>query len=561
MSAQAPELFFTLFFGDDVADPCRTSPELVTGAAEAALARLLARLGVPAVPRVALEAQPAHAGLRLFAEDVPLPLPESDVRRLARVYAPGGTASERLALIAALVSRAAEANAAHLLGNRQALHWIAEALARRPAAEPIHRYADCTRAVLRAQLAQGIAITDVDTICRHLLEGLKSRRRTAAIAESLIARLQPDTLDIAIEPAYAQLLFDGIGERALPVSGCPLAVRERCEMLRDGLFYELGVRIPPLRIVPDASLPAGAFRLRSGAGGWAPWAGLEPGQLLASAPADTLELHGISGTATTFPPNDSPAAVVPAAAQAELDRIGVGSWDPIGFMVLAAARDIRAQPGVLLDIDAVESSLAQLEQAFPELVYAALEKVSATDLTRVLRRLLASGVSIRNLRSILERLLAYDFVTTDVRREIAFDPRLQIDCRLDPRHEADLVDRYTEFVRAGLQLWLSHRSPGPPGTVVVQLLDPDTVERPVLDELAYRQAYGLGRPLGSARLQAIRDAIRRVADEEPAAILTVPQVASFLRAELHAEFPQLPVLSYQELAWDVSVQPIGRISV
>jgi type III secretion protein V len=332
-------------------------------------------------------------------------------------------------------------------------------------------------------------------------------------------------------------------------------------MLRDGLFYELGVRIPPIRFVPDDTLPAGSFRVHSGAVGWVPWPGLEPGRALVNVDPDTLELHGIGAEGASFPAGGSLAAVVLAADEARVAALGLTTWDPVGHMVLAAARDLRGAAGVLLDIDAVESSLAQLEDAFPELVYAALEKISATDLTRVLRRLLASDVSIRNLRSILERLLAYACVPVDQRREIAFDPRLPIDCRLDTRHEADQVDRYTEWVRSGLQLWLSHRSPGPAGTVVVHLLDPESVERPILDELAYRQAYGLGRPLGSARLQEIRDAVRPVAERGDAAILTVPQVASFLRGELRTEFPQLPVLSYQELAWDVNVQPVGRISI
>jgi hypothetical protein len=555
----SPEHFFTLRFGPELADVCTppaTAAQLTTSA-EHELALLLRRLGIPAAPVVTLEANPLGTGLQLLVEGVPLPVPAAEVRRLEQLH--GG--SDPVRFCTALVARAAEANAAALLGERQSQSWIERALLAHPEAEPIARYAECTRTVLRAQLAQGIPLTDSATICRYLGEGLKSRRRTAAIAESLIARLQPPTLDIDLEPAYARRLLPGFADSPVPAEHCPEPVRQRCDMLRDGLFYELGVRIPPIRFVPDDTLPAGTFRVRSGAVGGVPWPGLEPGRALVSVQPDMLALHGIDAELTSFPANDAPAALIAASDVGTLTALGLATWDPVGHMVLAAARDLRGNAGALLDIDAVESSLAQLEAAFPELVYAALEKISATDLTRVLRRLLASDVSIRNLRSILERLLAYSCVPVDHRREIPFDPRLPIDCRLDPLHPADQVDRYTEFVRSGLQLWLSHRSPGEAGTVLVQLLDPESVEKPILDELAYRQAYGLGRPLGSARLQQLRAAIRPIAEQGNAAILTVPQVASFLRAELRTEFPQLPVLSYQELAWDVNVQPLGRISI
>ena len=509
-----PDLFFTLRYGDDAAGQLANAGGRAASAlGEAALTRLLGRLGVPGSPALALEYAAGNKGVRVYVEDGALPLPDSDVLRLHHLYGPADSPEGAGRVLAAVVARAAEASAAQLVGDRQNLRWIEAALARHPEAEPIARYAECTRAVLRALLAQGIAITDVDTICRYLVEGLTSRRRTAAIAESLIARLQPATLDIEIDPALAERLLPETGAGPRLAMELPEAARAPFELLRDGLFHEAGVRIPPVRIVPAAELPADTFRVRSGAVGWTPW------------PMPDQEQNALE------------------------------------YIALTAARDVRRNAGVLLDIDAVEGALAELEGAFPELVYAALEKVSATDLTRVLRKLLAGDVSIRNFRSILERLLVFDWVATDLSREIVFDTRLPVDCRLDPLHEPDLVDRLAEYVRSGLRTWISYRSRGPDGTLRVRLLDPDTIERPILDELAYRQAGGLGQPLGGERLDAIRQAIADGGDEAPVALLTIPPVASFLRDELRASVPQVPVLSYQELAWDVTVEPVARISL
>ena len=51
------------------------------------------------------------------------------------------------------------------------------------------------------------------------------------------------------------------------------------------------------------------------------------------------------------------------------------------------------------------------------------------------------------------------------------------------------------------------------------------------------------------------------AGAKPPVILTISEVRRYFRKIIELEFPQLAVLSYQELAENLRIQPIARVSV
>jgi flagellar biosynthesis component FlhA len=589
-------VFFTVEYAPALAPLIAATPEAeerVRRTAESALALVLAELGITAPASVALRpgSPPDGFGVRVGGEA--LRLRRDRLRRLFRVMAglgAGTSANEQLRpgewwetlvatarteevratlgqFVVSAVVEAVRTAPDRLLGEDRIRSWIQEACDHPPDAERLGRYVDRTGAVLRAVLAHGLPVADGQTIRRYLVDGMSRERSDEDIAESVIGRLQAATVDVELRPEYADAAL-GLRLRspvvAVDALGDDAEARKRFGLLRDGLFYELGVGVPPIRFKAVDDLPVGAFRIRVGASPFPPWAGLAPGEILVNAPAERLHLLGVdSARPAVNPAHGGDAALVAVESRPTVEAAGLTTWSPVGYVVLAAASDLQSHGGRLLDMDAVESALAQLGTAFPGLVAAVLEKFTAAAVTRVLRRLLADEVSIRNLRAILERLLAYEYVAADTLAEIVLDRRLAIDRLLDPEDEADQADRHTEFVRAGLRSFISHKYSQGSGTLAVWLLDPEGIERPILAELADRQGKGKGQPIGRATLERIRHAVRERRDAGPhrPAILTVNQVATFLRHELRDEFPDIPIMAYQELVDDVSLVPLARIEL
>jgi type III secretory pathway component EscV len=179
-------------------------------------------------------------------------------------------------------------------------------------------------------------------------------------------------------------------------------------------------------------------------------------------------------------------------------------------------------------------------------------------MTRILRHLLDEGISIRDLRTILDGLLAVDGVTTaDVVETIVFSPNTgikfpSVDSR--PVHELR-PEELAECARTVLKRYISHKYTRGGNTLVVYLVEPG-IEKMV------RASTG---PLAQADCDRIIDAVQReVGTSMPSyqmpVILTTMDVRRKLRLLIEAEFPELAVLSYQELSPDMNIQPIARIS-
>src|SRR5262249_1252134 len=100
-------------------------------------------------------------------------------------------------------------------------------------------------------------------------------------------------------------------------------------------FQELGVRLPPVRLVPVHDLEPRQFRVRIGRRGRT-WLGPDPGTS-----------------------SESVADVVSSAIMA----------------------DVRQNAASLIDVDGVEHEMALLAGRFPVLVAAAMERASTTHLT------------------------------------------------------------------------------------------------------------------------------------------------------------------------------------
>jgi type III secretion protein V len=296
---------------------------------------------------------------------------------------------------------------------------------------------------------------------------------------------------IEVSSDLAALLDDGTNAKGEPRDG----VRARASALREEIFAELGVPLPAPRVRVHPGLPARHA---------------------------VISLHEV------------PARVVPLAGAAD---------DAVPETLADEARALlRARAADFLGLAETQRLLDELEQFAPATVRNVVPKpVSLTLLADVLRRLVEEGVSVRDLRAILEALAAVAATEKDALT-------------------------LAELVRGHMRRAITYRLTRGARDLGVLLLDPvieDTVRRHIT-----RTAAGafLTLPPAQARdlLAAVRRAVAEAASAEgraegtPHVVLTQPDVRRFVRKLLEPEQLDVHVVSFAELMPEVSLRPVAR---
>ncbi|GGX75366.1 FHIPEP family type III secretion protein [Saccharospirillum salsuginis] len=195
--------------------------------------------------------------------------------------------------------------------------------------------------------------------------------------------------------------------------------------------------------------------------------------------------------------------------------------------------------GLFMGIQETSNLLNSWNREYPDLIKEILRVVPPQKLTDVLRRLLNENISIRNLRDVFEAI-------TDV-----------------GSREKDVV-MLTEQVRMSLKRHISHRFTNENRSMRAILVHPELEEnlRQAIRESGQQGAQGVSLPPESLKQlqRQITDLTRNQPDRDsPLVMLCSVDVRRHLRRLLEEDHHGLPVLSFQELAGDIQVDPIGRI--
>jgi type III secretion protein V len=303
-------------------------------------------------------------------------------------------------------------------------------------------------------------------------------------------------------------------------------VHQLLNQLRDEIFYELGVRVPGIRVRTHAAyLPEGGYAILldevpAGAGQ------VVPGMLYVLSPPDELSFLDLPLEPTVEPSTGRPISRVAESGRERLEMAQVPTLRP-GELIVEHFRSIlRSRAASLLGVQEVQGLLEGLEAQAPMLTKEALQKVPLPLLTDVLRKLVQEQVSIRNMRVILEALVS-------------------------PTTEGDAT-ALAERCRQALHRYLSHKF-APTGPLFAYLVDPEVEE-------ALRGAGPRGPAPAPERVAEILEGVRRIATEGKAVLLTAPDVRRTLRRLIEGAFPQVAVLTYTELDVDLQIRPLGRLA-
>ena len=409
---------------------------------------------------------------------------------------------------------------------------------------------DQLRSLLAGVLDLRISIADHAVVAQVLQDGVTQKLPPVSISENLIAALRPKVIEVHVPYAYLrQFTLD-----------TPESDHGNFAMMRDGLFYELGLRFPTIRFIPVSNLPPGSLRFRINHLETSPIRGLRLGECLVNDIPDRLQLLGIQGRIMTNPANQSSCSIIHTEDTAIAEKAGLTTWNQMSYVILALSAYLRAHAACFMDTNEIKSNLETLEQAFPQLVEVAKEQFSLELITQTLRHLLEEGISIRNLRQILQAMIDLDFggpryTITDAQQSTNYRPGDE--WFKNPVNLASLV-------RMKMNQYISHKYTRGGNTLVVYLLDHEIEAFLTKDQKG--TAKESGEQLKPLEMDKIISAVRSEIGNLPATaqqpvVLTNSTVRPIFRELIAKEFPNLAVVCYHELSADMNIQPIGRISI
>ncbi|MBU1533117.1 MAG: flagellar biosynthesis protein FlhA, partial [Gammaproteobacteria bacterium] len=121
-----------------------------------------------------------------------------------------------------------------------------------------------------------------------------------------------------------------------------------------------------------------------------------------------------------------------------------------------------------------------------------------------------------------------------------------------------------EYCRMALKRQITYKFCGTSGALSAIVIDPE-IEQVVAEAIQRTEAgsyLALEPDLSREILAAARAAVEpALAAGEPAVLVTSMETRRFVRKLLEVELPGVTVLSYQELAPDLEIQPVARMQL
>lgn len=318
----------------------------------------------------------------------------------------------------------------------------------------------------------------------------------------------------------------------------PELLNQEFAKVRYALLEDLGVPFPGvhLRFILSDSSSHFVTRLHGIIAGKGE---VRAGKLLTSPDTITLDKLGIPFEhAQGFIPEVS-ALWVDAEHAAVLAEHGLMPRSSAEILSHQLSYVLRENADSFIGIQETHQILSEMEPRFGELVKEAQRAVPVNKIADVLRRLVAEGIPVRDMRSILEALVEWgkDFE----------DPEL-----------------LSEKVRTYLKRQISHSFGGEENVIPVYLIDPQTEE--TLRSSIRQTPNGTFLSLDTEQSEQIINSIRaqshsNAARKKKPVIITALDIRRHLKKLIEHEFKDIAVLSYEELTPEVSVEPIGKIQL
>ncbi|PLR87453.1 flagellar biosynthesis protein FlhA [Bacillus sp. V33-4] len=310
---------------------------------------------------------------------------------------------------------------------------------------------------------------------------------------------------------------------------------DRIVMIRRQLAIELGLVIPVVRIRDNIQLQPNEYRLKIKGNE------LARGELLLDhylAMSPGGEDDSIEGIDTIEPSFGLPAKWITEEMKEQAEIFGYTVVDPPSVVSTHITELIKANSHELLGRQETKQLIDHLKESYPILVEEVTPNpLSVGEVQKVLAKLLKENVSIRNLPIIFETLADFGKVTTD-------------------------TDLLTEYVRQALARQITSQYSHGDSLKVVTFSG--KAEKLIADGIQQTE-HGNFLSIDPAASQTILESLASQVEqlslmEQTPIVLCSPAVRMYVRQLTERYFPQIPILSYNELEANVEVQSVGVVS-
>ena len=311
---------------------------------------------------------------------------------------------------------------------------------------------------------------------------------------------------------------------------------DRIVMIRRQLALELGIVVPVVRIRDNIQLEPNEYQIKI-KGDEVAKGTILLDHYLAMSPGTEDTLQGID---TIEPSFGLPAKWISEEVKEQAEIEGYTVVDPPSVVSTHLTEVLKSNAHLLIGRQETKELIDHLQESYPILI----EEVTPNPLTvgevqKVLAKLLKENVSIRNLPLIFETLADYGKVTLD-------------------------TDILAEYVRQALARQITKQYADDDPVLKVVTIS-GKVEKMIADSIQQTENgnYLAMDPGDSQKiLEAAAAQIEELSKIQQTPIfLCSPAVRMYLRQLTERYFPQVPILSYNELEADVEVQSIGVVSV
>ncbi len=311
---------------------------------------------------------------------------------------------------------------------------------------------------------------------------------------------------------------------------------ERIKLIRKRIGLDLGILVPPIRIVDNVAIDASEYIIKI-RGAEVARGKVYYNRFLAMNPK--LDLKEIEGLETKEPVFGIDAKWISEEERVKAETLGFDIFDPPSVVATHLTEVIKKYAAELLTRQDVKAMLDAIQKEYPVVVEEVLKHSNIGEIQKILQNLLREGVKIRNMLVILETIADY---ATSVKN----------------------IDLLTEYVRQALGKDISSTYASQGNKLYAILIDPELEE--LLSDSLQETPQGLISTLDPENVNKFVVQSSNVIENQLKAgiqpvIVSSQKVRRLIRELLGRSYPSIGVLSYSEIPPNFSIEQVGIISI
>jgi flagellar biosynthesis protein FlhA len=311
---------------------------------------------------------------------------------------------------------------------------------------------------------------------------------------------------------------------------------DRVVLIRRQIALELGLVIPPIRIRDNMQLEPNKYLIKLKG------VPLDQGELLLDhfLAMNPSEASIISGIETREPAFGLPAIWIRESQRDEAELAGYTVVDPPSVLATHLTEFIKNHAAEILSRQDLQTLLDHVKKDFPAVVDSLIPQLlSLSEVHKVITNLLNEKVPIRDMVTILEALSDYAPITKD-------------------------MDLLTEYVRQNLGRQITNIFADETNKLSVLTLNTEVEQ--IIRNSVKESEQGNYLAIEPQKAQQIIKALNKALEQssllgQQPVILCPPVIRLYFRKVIERSYPNIPVLSYNEIPVNIEVEAVGTVSI